>query len=243
MVAVDDIPETRRRSWRGIAPDERKSIRRQLILEAGVELLADGGPQAVSMRGVCRSARLTERYFYESFETRDEFLHTVFENTVLEARRVVEDSFVAHAGLAPAEVIRSVVRDLTDHLAADRRRGRILFVHSLSNELYPHGRELVEGFTFLIGVLLEAVSGPDTVTGPDRRWAPLAVFGAAAFVYQDWASADGGQTPVPDRNEVPDDREAVAGYLAGLICRLLGIQTGSQSPAGSNTVSPSGSEE
>lgn len=223
-----------------MSPDERKAIRRDLVLDAGVDLLASGGPQAVTMRGVCRAARLTERYFYESFDSRDEFLLAIFEDTVLDARRVVEESLVAHTGLPPAAVIGSVVADLTRHLAADPRRGRILFVHSLSNELYPRGRELVSGFTALITGLFDAVAGAGAVTGTDpagRHRTSLAVFGAAAFVYQDWASRGAD----PETREPSDDPRVVAEHLTSAVCRLLGIGPAGQETAGTSTTSSSGS--
>jgi AcrR family transcriptional regulator len=65
---------TRARAYRGVAPDERRGQRRALLIEAGLDCLAEDGLPGVSVRSVCARARLTTRYFYESFANLDGLL-------------------------------------------------------------------------------------------------------------------------------------------------------------------------
>lgn len=59
------------RPYRGVAADDRRERRRSALLEAALECL--GGDDAdISVRRVCTIARLTPRYFYESFVNLDE---------------------------------------------------------------------------------------------------------------------------------------------------------------------------
>ena len=46
----------------------------------GVTLLGSEGGPALTVRAVCRAAGLTERYFYESFTDRDEFVRAVYDD-------------------------------------------------------------------------------------------------------------------------------------------------------------------
>ncbi len=199
------------------------------MLDAGLTLLAESGPGAVTMRGVCRGAGLTERYFYESFPSREAMLVDLLTSVVDDAERVLTEA-VASAGDDPGRIIALAAQNFTRFVAGDQRRGSIMFVHSLSPELYPAAREHVGRITSVMAdarEMLLAVAGQDqdnagtaADTGPSgstaatvelaRRWDPLALFGATAFVYQDWLGAQ------PQAGA--DD---VAEYVAVLVWRFL----------------------
>lgn len=187
MVTQPNSATSGRRRWRGQEPDDRRAARRAQLIEAGLELMGTEGVASVSMRGVCRQAKLTERYFYESFATREELLVTVLETVALEAR----DVLLAALESAPAEsgrLVRHEVAAFTEFLVADPRRGRVLLVESFgSTELSRRGTELVTEFTNPIASVL---SSTDVAAGEadqtDVGLNALAVFGALAFLYQGW---------------------------------------------------------
>jgi AcrR family transcriptional regulator len=56
------------------------------MLDAGVGLLGAVEGGAVNVRAVCRSTGVTERYFYEIFGNRDDFVRAVFEDVTAQAR-------------------------------------------------------------------------------------------------------------------------------------------------------------
>lgn len=186
MTHPNSVPSGQRR-WRGQEPDDRRAARRSQLLEAGLELMGTGGVASVSMRGVCRQAKLTERYFYESFNCREELLVTVLENVAFTARDVLLSALDA-APLEPGKLVRHEVAAFTEFLVADPRRGRILFVESFAaTELSYRATELISEFTTPIASVLSradlaARSTDDTDVGMNS----LAVFGALAFLYQRW---------------------------------------------------------
>ena len=49
-------------------------------------MFAAAGRQGATMTAICAHAKLTERYFYESFTSRDELLQQVFDGIVDEVR-------------------------------------------------------------------------------------------------------------------------------------------------------------
>lgn len=203
------------RRWRGVEPGDRKAERKLKLIEAGIDLLAADGPAGVTMRGVCRRAGLTERYFYESFDNRDSFLVYIFELVVGDAESALQAA-VARVPGEPSEAIALIASTFTDFLVADPRRGEILFVQSVTSELYHHGRELVGRFTDIVAGLRElfATSGGTLARDDEltRRWDPLALFGGLAFVYQDWLLDPKGVSS-----------EQVSSYIAYLISIAAGV--------------------
>ena len=69
----------RSRRYRGVSGDERRADRRRRLLEAGLQLLGTVGWEQTTMTAVCAEARLTERYFYESFRNREQLLLAVLD--------------------------------------------------------------------------------------------------------------------------------------------------------------------
>src|ERR1700758_2951732 len=69
---------TSTRPYRGIKPDDRRAERRARLLDAGLSILgSEAGPEAATVRGVCRRSGVSARYFYESFSDRDNLVGTV----------------------------------------------------------------------------------------------------------------------------------------------------------------------
>lgn len=185
-------PRTRRQPgrWVGQEPEDRKASRRAMLLEAGLELMGTEGTAAATMRATCRQAGLTERYFYESFETRDDLVLAVLDAVVLGARDTLLDALTSGPE-DPKLLVRHVMKAFTSYVAKDRRRGRVMFVEAQSApELYERGRELIELFTAPLGpvlaVLAESGGDPQRSDPVTVQFNSIAVFGALAFLYQDW---------------------------------------------------------
>lgn len=204
------------RRWRGRDPADRVAARRARLLEAGLELMGTQGSQSVSMRGVCRQAALSERYFYESFAELDDLRVAVLETVVLQARDVLREA-LRTAPAEPAELIRHEVRAFTSFLLDDHRRGRVIFVAAQATPgLIRRRDELVAEFTTPI----EMMFGPGGLTGenPDGDDVALnsvAVFGALAYLYQRWLSP---------RHGAVSERRFVE-HTARIIERIAGVSS------------------
>ncbi|HKS49788.1 MAG TPA: TetR family transcriptional regulator [Amycolatopsis sp.] len=176
-----------RRPWRGVEAGERQARRREQLVGAAFAIMGAEGAAAVTMRGVCRAAKLTERYFYESFGRREDVLVAVLETVAGQAGAVLEQALDEAPPDTP-ELVRHAVKAFTEFVTADPRRGRVLFVESLAApELANRGAELVERFTATIARALRgpALGGPDA-DADDVELNAQAVFGALAYLYQSW---------------------------------------------------------
>ena len=141
----------RRGRWSGVPLRDRQTLRRSELIAAGVTLL--GGPDGpcLTVRAVCRAAGLTERYFYESFSDRDEFVRAVYDDVCTTAMTALASSST------PREAVEGFVALMVD----DPARGRVLL---LAPEREPvltrSGADWMPTFIGLLQSRLSHVSDP-----------------------------------------------------------------------------------
>lgn len=112
------------RAYGGVDGDERRADRRRRLLEAAVDLMAEGGPATVTVTGTCKRAGLTARYFYEHFPNRDALVAAIVD-AESEAIITVALAAVAAAGGGPQDRGEVAIGALLDAFTADPRAARI----------------------------------------------------------------------------------------------------------------------
>lgn len=141
----------RRGRWSGVSLEDRQAQRRERLIAAGVQLLGEESGPALTVRAVCREAGLTERYFYESFSDRDEFVRAVYDDVCTRAM-----STLMAAG-TPREAVEQFVELMVD----DPVRGRVLL---LAPEVEPvltrSGAEWMPSFIELLQRKLTRIGDP-----------------------------------------------------------------------------------
>lgn len=150
--------ETTRRSWAGTALEERRRVRREALLTAGIQLLGAVDRSASNVRAVCRAAGLTERYFYESFGDRDTFVRAVYDEVGARAR----SALIAAVEGAPANKrADAAVRVFVELMVDDPAMGRVLLLAPLREPaIGTSGVELAPRFVTLVREQL-AIEDPD----------------------------------------------------------------------------------
>lgn len=144
-----------RRSWRGVPGEERAAARRELLIDAAFDLLGTEGWAAVTVRGVCRAARLHPRYFYQSFSDLDDLLVAVFDRLIEELHDAVN---AAVAAAAPNARARAALYAVARLVTADRRRARVLYTEALGNDRL--NRRRVEAMQQFVLALVPAGDHP-----------------------------------------------------------------------------------
>ena len=104
--------------WSGVPLQDRQVLRRDELVAAGVGLLGGEAGPALTVRAVCREASLTERYFYESFTDRDEFVRAVYDHVCS----------TAMAALTSSDTPRDAVERFVALMVDDPVRGRVLLI-------------------------------------------------------------------------------------------------------------------
>ncbi|OZC74737.1 TetR family transcriptional regulator [Rhodococcus sp. 06-418-5] len=154
--------------------EERRSRRYDALLAAGVELLGAPDGPAVNVRAVCRTAGLTERYFYESFSDRDAFVRAVYAWVGSRAQKTLIDA-VATA-TTPEDTIAAPVRAFVELIIDEPRTGRVLLIAPLAEPaLSRRGLDLLPGFVELVHAQL-----PDSA---DRQLIAVGTVGALTALF------------------------------------------------------------
>jgi AcrR family transcriptional regulator len=146
------VPSGQRRGrWSGVPLEDRQALRRDELIAAGVQLLGEAGGPALTVRAVCREAGLTERYFYESFSDRDEFVRAVYDDVCARAMSALMSA------TTPREAVERFVALMVD----DPVRGRVLL---LAPEVEPvlvrSGAEWMPSFIDLLQRKLTRIGDP-----------------------------------------------------------------------------------
>ena len=108
----------RRGRWPGVPLQDRQALRRDDLITAGIGLLGSPGGPSLTVRAVCRAAGLTERYFYESFTDRDEYVAAVYD----------EVCTAAMGALMQSDSMRDAVERFVALMVDDPARGRVLLL-------------------------------------------------------------------------------------------------------------------
>ncbi len=174
-------PELTERSWGGTKLADRRAARRQTLLDVAERLAGEEGCAAVTVRSVCREARLTDRYFYESFTGRDDLLLAAFERVADEARIALEGA-VATGGPQREVRARAAVSAFVALVLDAPHKGRLLLLEPFADPvLGARSHLLMPVFTGLVGGQL-AGTGDDI----DRRLAAHALVGGLANLFAGW---------------------------------------------------------
>jgi len=126
------------RQFKGMSLTERKLARREKLIEAGIEAYGNHGFFSVTVKDICTEAKLTERYFYESFKKSEELFQTIFLQLIEKLQKTVMEG-VMQAAPEPKKMIHSGLTALFTMLKDDPRVARIIYVDAmLVQELHNH---------------------------------------------------------------------------------------------------------
>jgi AcrR family transcriptional regulator len=178
------VPATR--SYGGLSGEERQAERRARLVAAGLELLGREGWESTTVRAVCQRARLTPRYFYESFPNLDTLVVAIFDEIVDEAAARVLDAYAS----APEDLrakSRATIAAFVELLTDDPRKGRVAFVEAFGNEALMRRRfETVRFFAQLVAQSARTFSGRPETADPVIDLAALLLIGGMTETLITW---------------------------------------------------------
>ncbi len=178
------------RPYRGVSAAERTARRRADLLAAAFDLLGTVGWEQATMTAICARAKLTERYFYESFASRDELLTAVCEDLAARIRAVVVEALDA-APPEPEAAARAAITVFVDLLTDDPRIGRVAIVEAGATPLLRRRRHQILGeFAEEIAARSHEVFGEDALPAPRDRINALLFTGGLAEVLATWLAGE-----------------------------------------------------
>jgi len=150
------VSQTRR--YGGVTQEERKRLRRENLLKAAADVVADVGTNKLTVTQVCKRAGLTERYFYESFTDR----HALIDELVATLASEHFVAIAATAALGPddrRERLRLAVGAILHAYTSDTAFGRLAIELNSQGALARHRTGLVRTLANLVSQHAQAVFG------------------------------------------------------------------------------------
>ncbi len=205
----------KQRSYGGVRASQREEGRRLKLLDAGLGAFGTVGYARSSIKGICGLAGLTERYFYESFGSKEELLLAVYggvvEDLLARARERLSQPFVS-----PSDLLTGVLGIYFRAMREDPRKARLLYFEVLG--VSPAVDRAYQDATRLLGgIVTEAVLAAFPVL--DRRFfsesiVPVGLTGAVTLMAINWI-LEGFRTPL-------EDILSQVAFLAGLVESFAG---------------------
>ncbi|WP_344855208.1 TetR/AcrR family transcriptional regulator [Planomonospora alba] len=169
--------------------EERLAERRERLISAAYTLYAELGFPDTTIEKLCTVARISNRAFYECFDSRDELMLVVYDRCVRETLAAVAKA-VDEAPATLGGRIEAGISEYVRFVTADRRRARILHleVRRAGDCLTVSRQEAVAGFCRI----LETEPGLSGLRGAGRidlRLVVLGMLGAIQELLIEWTLA------------------------------------------------------
>lgn len=211
------------RVYGGKTTEQRRSERRAALLDAAYSIAGASGYHAATVRAICKKAGLSERYFYESFESREEILSEMYDTVISGARAAVlraastvtEDEIRDAAGdpVALHPIIVACTRAFVYYLTDEPYRANIVVIDAVSVPTNRDGMAIGASTSFseLISEMAVALIGG---THPATELFGVGMVGYVSRLLNYW-HAEGGKA----------DPETLVSSIAltfqGMLDRLL----------------------
>lgn len=143
----------RRRSFRGLSHEDRRQQRREQLLAAGLDAFGTRGYHEVTVREICAGAKLTERYFYESFTSLEALFLALYAELNRQLRQATLDALAAIPSPAGVEPLATAaVRVLLEFIRDDPRRARVMLIDavSISHDVQRLSGEITRDYALLL---------------------------------------------------------------------------------------------
>lgn len=179
------------RVFRGQSQEERVAQRRRQLLDAGLTLFGTRGFHAVSVRDVCAEAKLTERYFYESFQNRNALFAAVYAEGVEHIRAEV-NAAMAKAQPSAELVARAGLKAYFTTLRQEPLLARVLLIDVLTigEEASGHSLNAMTSFVEMVSATIIDIYPDLRRHKLDPEWIGNGLVGATVFMAIRWALSD-----------------------------------------------------
>jgi AcrR family transcriptional regulator len=160
---------TTSRSYGGIPIEQRRARRRAALLDAALEIIGTTGFAKLTVSGLCTQAKLSERYYYESFSDLGTVFSELFDRIVDEIGQAVVTAFMTPASDIRAKT-RAAIAAAVDLIADDPRKARIVTVEAqLNPALLMRRAEVMRSFAGIMMAVCAEEIGADIVETVGER--------------------------------------------------------------------------
>lgn len=179
--------ETIKRVYDGVDAGDRAQNRRQKLLLAGLEAFGTLGYAKATIKSICAKAKLTERYFYESFKNKEDLLCEVYTLLIEELKTEFEE-LIKQPNDNPRKLMKIAFNQYFKHLRDDPFRAKVqLFeVLGVSPRVDVHYQSAMRIVAAEIDKVMCLFFPSAKVKYPDRGILVSALSGAMLQVANEW---------------------------------------------------------
>ncbi|MFI9507701.1 TetR/AcrR family transcriptional regulator [Nocardia sp. NPDC052566] len=181
---------TTSRSYGGVPVEQRRARRRAALLDAALEIIGSTGFAKLTVSGLCAQAKLSERYYYESYTDLGTVFSELFDRIVDEIGQAVVEAFVTTDADIRAKT-RAAIAAAVDLIADDPRKARIVTVEAqLNPALLMRRAEVMRSFADIMMAACAAEVGAELVenAGDRAEFAAIHLLGGLWETTNSWLS-------------------------------------------------------
>jgi AcrR family transcriptional regulator len=189
--------------FKGISADDRRSHRRNRLVEAAFAIAGTEGAGGIGVGRVCREAGLTKRYFYESFASLAELQSAVVDHATAVMSQRIDPFRPAGPGAPPRAWLEAFVGALVD----DECLARVLLAETHGGALSPFRHQIID-------VAIAGMAPPDAEPRSElrARLVAYAQIGTLSEVCLAW-----------HQGHLEMERPKLVAVLADLFVRINGV--------------------
>ncbi|SIR76165.1 TetR/AcrR family transcriptional regulator [Williamsia sterculiae] len=191
------------RAYGGMPLDDRRELRREQFIEAGLQVFGTTGYAHSSVSQLCAAAGLSRRQFYEQFADREALLLAVYETIQRDAQASVAAGLARTRSTDLGELARVSMQEYMASVGTDPRRAEVSFVQIVGVSADAEQFRLTSRETW-VDVFL--VSAEQFGGRPPRdeftdRYVAIGFIGALTAIVHRWSTAP---APRPDITAIVD---------------------------------------
>jgi AcrR family transcriptional regulator len=175
------------RIYGGVDVSIRKEGRRKKLIEAGIEAFGTKGYAKSNIKTICALAGLTERYFYESFENKEELLYTIYRELIDEQQREATE-LLKSLDRNPIETVTNATELFYYRLKMDPRIARIQLFEVLgaSKRIDQEYRNAIRLISEMVKLFLSRIFPGIAQEKLNNSIIPTGIAGSMIMISHDW---------------------------------------------------------
>jgi len=176
------------RSYGGLPPARRREERRARLLAAGIELFTSTGYQQTKITELCAAAGMSNRGFYQEFETKEALLLELYARTNQLAYDHVSQTLTTLDSTDPAVRIDVLVDVYLTAVTSDPRLARLNYVEAVgvSPAVESLHEEWVARWSELIEQEADRAAAAGLAPRRDFRLTTIMIVGAMTGLLREW---------------------------------------------------------
>jgi|AZIK01.1.fsa_nt_gi AcrR family transcriptional regulator len=180
------------RTYAGMSQEERIAQRRQQFLNAGIAVFGTEGFRSVTVRRICKEAKLTDRYFYECCGSIESLLMDVYEHCIQKTLKGVTAHIASQASSKQWQQLIDTILDSFFHEMENPRVARICMFEAdgASEEMHQLYNRYISQFAQLTIQVSQHYADDWQLSDEESDVIGNALIGGVIQVTRNWVLSD-----------------------------------------------------